>query len=76
MRWRRRDLEIAAKCLEAMFSLTGEDEAEHIEGVGRFKYLRILLDRSDDDWPAFLKNTRKARQVWGRLGELPQREGA
>ena len=55
---------IVAKCSEATFSLTGEDEAEHIKRVGRFKYLGILLDRSDDDWPAVLHNIRKARQVW------------
>ena len=70
MRGRRRDVEIVAKCSEAMFSLTGEDEAERIEGVGRLKYLGRLLDRSDDDWPLILHNIRKARQVWGRFGEL------
>ena len=29
--------------------MTREEEAERIEGVGRFKYLGILLDRSDGD---------------------------
>ena len=37
MRWRRRDVAIAARCLEAKFNLTGEDEAELIEGVEVFK---------------------------------------
>ena len=27
MRWWRQDVEIAARCLEAMFSLPGEEEA-------------------------------------------------
>ena len=47
MRWRQWDVEIAEKCSEATFSLIGEDEAELIEGVGRFKYLVIMLDWSD-----------------------------
>ena len=59
-----------------MFSLTGEDEAEHTEGVGRFKYLGRLLDRSDNDCPEVPHNTRKARQVWGRLGKIIWTEGA
>ena len=42
----------------------------------RFKFLGRLIDRSDDDWPAVLRNIRKARQVWGRLGNLLWREGA
>ena len=40
---------IAYRCSEATFSLTGEEEAEHIEGVEVFKYLGRLLDQSDDD---------------------------
>ena len=67
---------IAAKCSEATFSLTGEDEVELIEQVGRFNYLRRMLDRSDDDWPSVLHNICEARQVWGRLRELLWREGA
>ena len=59
---------IAAKYLESTFILTGKDEAECIKGVGRFKYLGRLLDRSDDDWPAVLHNIRKTRKVWGGLG--------
>ena len=49
MRWRRRDVAIAARCTEAKFSLTGEEEAECIEGVEVFKCIGRLLDRSDDD---------------------------
>ena len=64
MRWRRWDVAITARCLEAISSLTGEEEPELIEGVEVFKYIRRMLDRSEDDWPEVLLNTRKARQVW------------
>ena len=67
---------VAAKCLEATLSLTGEDEAERIERVRRFKFLGRLLERSDNDYPEILQNIRKARQVWGRLGKILWREGA
>ena len=69
-------MEIATRCLEATFSITGEEEAEHIEGVGKFKYLGIMLDRSEYNWPAVLRNISKARQVWGRLSKLLWRERA
>ena len=54
MRWRRRDVAIVDKCSEATLSLTGEDEAECIEGTEVFKYLGRLLDWSDNDWPEVL----------------------
>ena len=59
---------IAASCLEALFSLTGEEETDRIEGVEVFKYLRLLMDRSDNDWTAVLRNIKKARQVWDESG--------
>ena len=68
-------MEISARCLEATFSLTGEEEAECIEVLNRFKYLVRLLDRSYNEWPEVLCIIRKARQVWGRLGKLLRREG-
>ena len=49
MRWRQRDVAITAKCLEDTFSMKEADEAERIEGVGRFKYIGRLMDRSGDD---------------------------
>ena len=67
---------ITDKCSEATFSLTGEDEAECIEGVEVFKYLRQMLDRSDEDWTEVLLNIRKAWQMLGRTGKMLQREGA
>ena len=76
MRWRRRDVAIAARCPEATFSLRGEDESERIKGVGRFKYLRILMDQSYYYWPEVLHNIRKASQVWGHIEKLLWREGA
>ena len=42
----------------------------------RFKYLGILIDRSEDDWTAVLRNIRKSRQVRGRIGKLLWREGS
>ena len=59
-----------------MFSLTGEEEAEYIKGVEVFKYIGRILERSDNDCTAVLRNISRARQVWGRLGKLLQREGS
>ena len=67
MRWGRRDVEIVSRCMEASFSITGEDEAERIESVETLKYLGQILDRSDNDWPAVLCNVGKASQLWSRL---------
>ena len=39
MWWQRRDVAVASRCVEAFFSLTGEDEAECTEGLETFKYL-------------------------------------
>ena len=75
MRLRRRDVAIESRCAEASFSLTRNDKAEYIEGVGIFKYMERPLDRSDNDLPEVRRNIRKARQVWGRLGQLLRREG-
>ena len=76
IRRRRRDVAIASRCVEASFSLTGEDEAEFIEGVETFKHLGRMLDRSYDDWLAVRWNVRKARQVWIQLGRILRRVGA
>ena len=75
MLWRRRDVKITSRCAEAAFSLTGEDKAECIKGVETFIYLGRILDRSDNDWPAVLRNVGKACRVWSRLGKLLRREG-
>ena len=63
MLWRRKDVVIAIQCKGATFSLTGEDDAECIEGVENFKYLGRILDRSVDDWPEDLRNVGKAHMV-------------
>ena len=76
MRWQWQYVAIAARCLEATFSLTGEEEAERIKGVEVFKYLGRLLEQSDNDWQAVLCNTLKELQVWWKLGKLLRREGA
>ena len=67
---------IMVRYSEATLILTGEEEAERIEGVEVFKYLGRILDRSDENYPAVLRNIIKSRQAWGRLGKLLQREGA
>ena len=60
MGWWRRDVLIAGRCAEAASSLTGEDEAEFIEGVETFKYLGRMLDRSGDGWTEVRRNFSKA----------------
>ena len=47
--WRRRDVKIANKCMEATFNLTGEDGSEKFEGVDSFKYLGRIMHWSDND---------------------------
>ena len=63
MRWRRKDVVISIQCKGATFSLTGEDDAECIEGVENFKYLGRMLDWSDNDWTEVLRNFGKSRRV-------------
>ena len=75
MSLRRRDVEIAAKCVGATLSLTGDYGAEILEVVDYFNYLGRILHRTDEDWPEVRRNIGRARQVWGRLGKLLRREG-
>ena len=70
MRCPIRDVAISNKCKEAIFSFTGEDEVECIKGVEVFKYLGRPQARSDEDWLAVLRNTRKAQHVWGCIGKF------
>ena len=64
MRWRRKDVSIASRYKEATFSLTGEDNAEHIERVETCNCLGRILDRSDNDCLAVLWNVGKTCRVW------------
>ena len=41
-----------------------------------FKYLRIILTATDNDWPAVVINLGKARRSWVRLSRVLVREGA
>ena len=59
---------VAVKCLEATLSLTGEDEAERIEGVVRLKNIGRLMKRSDNDYPEVLQNIRREGRFGGGLG--------
>ena len=63
MRWRRRDVEIAAECKGATCSLTGDDGAECFVGVDAFKYLGQVLHWKNNNWPAVLRNIRRVIQV-------------
>ena len=63
MRLRRRDVEVAAKCTGATFTLTGVDGAEYFEGLDYFKYLGCVLHRSDKDWLAVRWNIGRVRKV-------------
>ena len=47
-----------------------------MEGVAQFKYLGKTLDQSNDEWMEICQNIRRARKVWGNLGDILQREGA
>ena len=74
MRWQRRYAAIDYRRPEETFSLIEEEEAEYTKGVHMFKYIRRMLERSDNSCPAVLRNIRKVRQVWGRLGKLLRSE--
>ena len=76
MRWRRRDVKIAAKCTRVTFSLTGDNGAQCFEGVDAFNYLGQLIHQTDYEWSVVLCNIRRSRQVWGWLGKLLRRESA
>ena len=69
-------MEIAANCTGGTSSLTGEERVECFEGVESFKYLERILHRSDEDWPAVIRNIRRARNFWGRLVKFLSKEGA
>ena len=72
----RRYVDIAAKCMGATFILMGDNGAAFFEGLDSFKYLEQVLHQTDDDWPAVLRNIRRATQFWGRIGKLMRWEGA
>ena len=76
MRWQKRDVQIAEKCTGATFSIMRDDWAEYFEGLDAFKYLWQVLNWTHGDWPAVLRDIRKSRQVWGRLGKLLRQESA
>ena len=75
MRIRRREVEVATRCLEMELSLTSEEGEDTIEGVALLKYLGWPMEKSDNAWPAVRTNIRKALQIWGRLGVILRREG-
>ena len=46
-----------------------------IERVKQFKYLGRILDESDNDGPAVLRQLDRARKKWGRFAVLLRKEG-
>ena len=65
MRMRRRDVE---------FSLYGRGWSSLLEEVSQLKYLGQNLDQSNNYWPEFRQNIRRAWKVWIWLGEIFRRE--
>ena len=41
-----------------------------LETVSSFKYLGSLPMDTDEDWPEFIANIRKASKIWSRLDEI------
>ena len=66
---------IATRCAEATFILAGEDKSKSVKVNYSFKYLDIALV-GQQLAGVFFGNICKARQVWGRLGNLLRREVA
>ena len=58
--------------LERAFHAYGEQ----MRAVTDFRYLGMVLTKTDDDWPAVAGNIQKARVSWGRLARVLGREGA
>ena len=46
-----------------------------LEMVTYFEYFGQILTAFDDDWPAVVRNIRKARKIWTRLSRILLREG-
>ena len=44
--------------------------------VPSFKNLGRVLSATDDDWPAVIRNLKKARKVWKKISKNLSREGA
>ena len=44
--------------------------------VTSFKYLGRVLTAEENDWPAVVRNLRRARQKWARMTRVLSREGA
>jgi hypothetical protein len=47
-----------------------------LEQVKEFKYLCLILERNDKDWPAINRILKRARIPWGRIGRILTKERA
>ena len=69
---RRLAAEAARKARETVFHAYGQP----LENVSLFKYLGRMVSDDDNDWPAVVRNLKKARKKWGRVSRILGREGA
>ena len=56
-----------ARALGRTFTAYGDSELRRVE---QFKYLGRVLSFDDNDTPAISRNTKWARQVWGRISKV------
>ena len=47
-----------------------------LEAVTSFKYMGRVMNTSDNNWPAVVKNMRDGRRKWSRFSRLWGQEGA
>ena len=61
---------MSAKCGKMHFSLYGEEGLNMVEGVANFNFMSLILDQTEDDYPAVRRNIMRASLVWGILVTL------
>jgi hypothetical protein len=47
-----------------------------IKNTDEFKYLGIILEKNDNDWPAIRRSISRAQMVWGHLQKLLTKDTA
>ena len=72
---RSRDIEFAQISGYMEFSLYGREGGALMEEVDQLKYLGQTLYQSDNSCTKILRNIRRERKVWYRLGKILQGEG-
>lgn len=72
---RRKRYELYDRMAEAQ-DVAFTSNGQTLDRVETFKYLGRPLSSSDDDYPAVVRNLKKARGSWARLSRVLTREGA